>query len=393
MKQEMIYLDNAATTKVDDSVIKKVIKSMKENFGNPSSQHQLGNSSSEEMERARKEIAKFINAEPEEIFFTSGATESNNLALTGLAIHPSNSEKKHIITSKIEHPSILETCKQLEKWGYKIDYLSVNEEGIVDPKELENKLTDQTLVVSIMHANNEIGTIQPIEKIAEICSKKEVYFHTDAVQTFTKLEINVKKTKISMISASGHKINAPKGIGFLYIQKGTKISPIINGGSQERRIRSGTENTPGIIALAEAIKIKRKIKETEKIRNKLIEEILKIQGARLNGSKKERLSNNINISFYGIEGESLMLLLDKERIEVSTGSACSSHKLSESHVLKAINVPEMYINGSIRITLDTTKNLTAKQIKFVISKIKEKVERLREISPFKLNQKEVKHGG
>ena len=223
MKQEIIYLDNAATTKVDDSVIKKVIKSMKENFGNPSSQHQLGNLAREEIENAREEIAKFINAEPEEIFFTSGATEANNLALKGLALNKENQNKKHIITSKIEHPSILETCKELEKQGYKVDYLSVNEEGVINPKELENKITSQTLVVSIMHANNEIGTIQPIEKIAEICSKKEIYFHTDAVQSFTKIKIDVKKTKISMLSASGHKINAPKGIGFIYIRKGTRI--------------------------------------------------------------------------------------------------------------------------------------------------------------------------
>ncbi len=392
MKQENIYLDSAATTRIDDTVLKRLTKFMKEEFGNPSSQHSLGNSAREEIEKAREEIARYINAEPEEIFFTSGATESNNLAIEGLAINPENSEKKHIITSKIEHPSVLETCKQLEKGGYKIDYISVNEEGIINTRELENKITNNTLVVSIMHANNEIGTIQPIEKIAEICSKKDVYFHTDAVQSFTKLKVDVKKTNIDLLSASGHKINAPKGIGFIYIRKGTRLSPIIHGGSQERRMRSGTENTPGIIAMAEALKINRNQKETERIRDKLIKEILKIPGSRLNGSKKERLSNNINVSLYGIEGESLMLLLDKEGIEVSTGSACSSHKLSESHVLKAINVPEMYINGSLRITLDTIKPLTEKQINFVILKIKEKVKRLNDISPFKLNPLEVKNG-
>ncbi len=374
-----IYLDNAATTEIDESILKNPL--MKQTYANASSQHSLGKIAKEEIEKARMKIAKFINAEPEEIIFTSGGTESNNLAIKGLA--SANPDKNHIITSKIEHPSVIEVCKFLESQGYKIDYINVNEHGILNPEEIRNKITEKTLLVTIMHVNNEIGTIQPIEEIGKTCKEKNVYFHSDCVQSFEKEKIDVKKMNLDLISVSGHKINAPKGIGFLYIKKHTKINPIFHGGGQERNLRSGTENTQGIISLSEALNIKREIEKVRKSRDYLINELLKIKGTRLNGSKEQRIHNNINISFYGIEGESLMLMLNKQGIEVSTGSACSSNKLEESHVLKAIDTPELYLHGSIRITLDTRKPLTKTQEEFIIKQIKQNYEKLQKISPFK----------
>jgi cysteine desulfurase len=374
-----IYLDNASTTPLDENVLKIMNETSKKYFANPSSQHTPGKEARKKLEEARETIAKFINASAKEIYFTSGGTESNNLAIKGLAkTHP---EKKHIITSSIEHPSVLNVCSEMEKEGYKITYLKTNKEGLIDLKELEREISSRTLLVSIMLVNNEIGTVQDIEKIAKICKEKKVFFHTDAVQAFGKIKIDVKKIGIDLLSASGHKINAPKGIGFLYVNENVKILPIQNGGGQERGIRSGTENLLGAIAIAEATKIKRGIKEIEKSKNKIIEEIEKIKGAKINGSRKNRIYNNINVSFYGIEGESLMLLLDGDGIFVSTGSACNSTKLEESHVLKAIGVDEMYINGTIRITLD---KLSKSEEDFVINKIRENVEKLRKISPFKI---------
>lgn len=380
-----VYLDNAATTKIHEQVLEE-IKKIAQNYENPSSQYSRGKKTKELIENSRKKIAKFINAEPEEIIFTSGATESNNLALKGLAL--ANPEKKHIITSQIEHPAILETCKTLEKQGYEVNYISVDSEGIVDVEEIKQKIRKDTLVVSIMHVNNEIGTIQPIEHIAAICKQKEVYFHTDAVQGFKKIEIDVKEKNIDLLSVSGHKINALKGIGFLYIKLGTRIKPIIDGGGQEFRIRAGTENVLGICALAKAIDLNSNEENIRKLRDYMINELQKIPKVKINGSIKERIYNNINISFYGIEGESLMLLLDEEGISVSTGSACSSHKLEESHVLKSLGLNELYVHGTIRITLgiDTTKE----QIDYAILKIKEVVNKLREMSPFKIEDEKNK---
>jgi cysteine desulfurase len=381
MKGKILYLDNAATTAVDKGVAKKVLEFSVEGYGNASSPHQVGIKAREELEKARKKIARFIGAKPEEIIFTSGGTESNNLAIKGLA--KANPDKKHIITSAIEHPSVLETCKELEKKGHKVDYIPVDENGIVDIEDIKKKISDKTLLVSVMHVNNEIGTIQPLREIGELCKKKGVHFHTDAVQSFGKLNIDVNKMNIDLLSVSGHKVNAPKGIGFLYVRKGTKIKQIVHGGGQEMGLRSGTENVPGIIGLVSALDIKRNKKEIEKIRDHMIRELTKIQGARLNGSKTERIYNNINISFYGIEGESLLLMLDKEGIVVSTGSACSSKKLKESHVLKAIKVPDLYINGSLRLTLG---KIAKEEADYVIDKIIEKVKKLQEISPFKLKK-------
>ncbi len=377
--KKIIYLDNAATTALDESVMKKTHKIISFAYGNPSSIHRVGKIARQELEKAREKIAKFIKAEKDEIIFTSGGTESNNLAIKGLAL--ANPNKKHIITSVIEHPSVLEVCKELEKSGYKIDYLSVNKEGEIDLNELKNKINENTLVVSVMHVNNEIGVIQDINEIGKICREKEVYFHTDAVQSFGKIDINVNN--ISLLSASGHKINALKGIGILYIKKGIRIKPLFAGGGQENGIRSGTENVLGALSLSLALDIRRNKNIILKNRDKLIKELLKIKGSILNGSKEKRIYNNINVSFYGIEGESLVLMLDKEGICCSTGSACSSHKLQESYVLRAISVPDLYIHGSLRITID---KLSDKEIKFIVNKIKEKVEKLREISPFKFEK-------
>jgi len=302
--------------------------------------------------------------------------------LKGLA--KANPKKKHIITSVIEHPSVLETCEDLEKEGYKIDYIGVDKEGIVDVKEIKKKIRKDTLVVSVMHVNNEIGTIQPVEEIGKICKKNKVYFHSDCVQSFMKIDFDV--SNFDLISVSGHKFHAPKGIGFLYVRKGTEISPILIGGGQEGGLRNGTENVPGIVGLAAALDIKIDRKKIGKIRDKIVEGLKEIGGVRINGSIENRVYNNVNVSFYGIEGESLMLMLDEEGIFVSTGSACASTKLSESHVLRAISVEDLYINGSLRLTLE---EISEDEADFVVEKIKKGVEKLREISPFKFEEAEV----
>jgi cysteine desulfurase len=375
-----IYLDNAATTRVDKEVVEAMTLYFSERYGNPNSLHEFGRKAREAVEEARNRIAKFLSCEPEEIIFTSGGTESNNLAIRGLAA--ANPGKKHIITSRIEHPSVLEVCKELGKHGYKTDYISVDKEGIVNVEELKRKITPDTLLVSVMHVNNEIGTIQPIEEISKICRGKNVAFHTDAVQSFGKLSIDA--SKFDLLSASGHKINAPKGVGILYIRKGTKISAMMNGGGQERELRSGTENVPGIAAIGKAVELaerRMKNKEDEKIKklqDKLISEILKIKGTRLNGSESKRVFNNVNVSFGDVEGEALVLLLDKEGIATSTGSACSSHSLEPSHVLKAIGLSDLEAHGSLRLSLDWQN--TEKEVEYTVKKIKEAVERLRKIS-------------
>lgn len=373
-----IYLDNAATSPVLPEVAREVLQVMTKDYGNASSLHRKGQKARDIVEGAREKIAKFIGCKPSEIIFTSGGTESNNLALRGLA--KSNPEKRHIITSVIEHPSILETCKDLEKEGYIVDYIKVNKEGIVDLRELKEKINDKTLVVSVMHVNNEIGTIQPIEEIGQICKEKNVYFHTDAVQSFKKLDIDVSKMNVDLMSVSGHKFGAPKGIGFLYVKRGVNIVGILTGGGQEKGLRSGTENVPSIAGLSIALDNKIEINKIKATRDKMIKGILGISGVKINGSVEKRIFNNIHVSFYGIEGESIMLLLNEKGIFVSTGSACASSKLQESYVLRAIGVDAMHINGSIRLTLG---GITEKDAEYVVRNLKECVERLRKISPFK----------
>lgn len=379
-----VYLDNAATTKIDNEVINEIIKFNEKYYANPSSQYKIAKEVREKIEEAREKIAKYINAESEEIIFTSGATESNNFAIKGLALaHP---EKKHIITSCIEHPSIINTCKSLEKRGYEVDYIKVNEEGIIDIDEIKKRIRKDTLVVSIMWINNEIGTIQPIKEIGEMCKEKGVYFHSDIVQGFKKIPLDVKELNINLLSVSGHKFNAPKGIGFLYIKLGTRIKRFIDGGEQEFKLRAGTENILGIIGLSKALELNLEIEKVKENRDYILERLKEIKGIKINGSTEKRIYNNINVSFYGIEGESLMLLLDKENIYVSTGSACSSHNLEESHVLKAINVDELYIHGSIRISLD--KSIDKEKSDYFIEKLKEHVTYLRKMSPFKIKDEE-----
>ena len=372
---KLIYLDNGATTPVDKEVAKEMNSYLIDRYGNASSLHKKGREAKEALEKAREIIAKSVNASKEEIIFTASGTESNNLAIKGLVeAYP---KKNHIITSKIEHPSILEVCKYLEKKGHKVDYISVDKQGIVDLEEIKRKINASTLIVSVMHVNNEIGTIQPIEEIAKLC-KGKCFFHTDAVQSFGKLDINVRNG-IDLLSASAHKINGPKGVGFLYIKKGIKISPLLQGGGQESKIRSSTENIPGILAMARAVELikKRDKEKIKKMRDKLLEKLLEIPESKLNGSKEKRIFNNINVIFKNVEGESLVLMLDKFGVEASTGSACSSHSLKASHVLLSIGLGEEEAHGSLRLTLGW--DFREEDIDYVAEKIKQAVEKLRSI--------------
>ncbi|MFH0808765.1 MAG: cysteine desulfurase family protein [archaeon] len=387
-----IYLDNAATTRVDDVVAGKVREVMLESYGNASSLHAKGREAQLKLEEARERIASYFGCEPKEIVFTGGGTESNNLAIRGLA--KANPSKKHIITSVIEHPCVLDTCKDLEKEGYEVDYLGVDSLGLVSLDEIREKIRKDTLLVSVMYVNNEIGVIEPVEDIGLICRKHEVYFHTDNVQGFLKEDLAL--ASIDLMSVSGHKVCAPKGVGILYVRNGVRILPIVTGGGQEFGLRSGTENVPGAVGLAAAIDVDFRIDEVRWSREKIIEGLLKIPGTRINGHREERVYNNINVSFYGIEGESLMMLLNEDGIYVSTGSACASSKLKESYVLKAIGVDEMYIHGSLRLSLG--KDVIGQE-DHIVEKIRKNVLKLREMSPFKLpesakdKKKEIRNKG
>lgn len=377
-------MDHAATTPVRKEAIKAMLPFMGRKFGNASSLHSFGAEARKAIEDSRKTIAKMINAEPDEIIFTSGGTESDNLAIKGIA-YTNISKGNHIITTKIEHDAVLNSCKWLEKQGFKITYLNVDSEGAIDLNELENSINDKTILVSIMHANNEIGTIQPMEDIGKICREKNIPFHTDAVQTFCKEETDVKKMNLSLLSASSHKICGPKGVGFLYIKKGIRIQPLQHGGGHESGLRSGTENVPGIIGMAKSAELAHKEMKSEnarlkKLRDRLIIGLLKIKDSRLNGSWKKRLSNNVNISFRAVEGESLILSLDKEGIAASTGSACSSRSLEPSHVLLALGLKPIDAHGSLRLTLG--KSNTEKEADYALKVIPKIIERLRKMSPF-----------
>lgn len=373
-----IYFDNAATTKVHETVVKKISFYLKNSYGNASSLHSIGQEAFRALEESRKIIASSINAEEKEIIFTSGGTESNNLAIKGIAY--ANPEKKHIVTSKIEHSSILNICKELESRGWKITYLDVDSEGFIDLEQLKESITNETILVSIIHANNEIGTIQNIAEIGKICSEKEIYFHTDACQSYMKEEIDIKKQNLDLVTLNAHKIHGPKGVGALYVKKGIKIIPQ-QLGSQEFKMRGGTENIPGIVGFAEAVKIfdKKSLRKIERIRNYIIKELKKIKNSRLNGSEKSRLSNNVNFSFFGIEGEGILSYLNLEGICCSTGSACSSKSLEPSHVLLAIGLKPEEAHGSIRVSL--SKYNTLEEAKYFVKKIKIIVNKLREMSP------------
>ncbi len=367
-----IYLDNAATTKVNEKVVREMDKYLIEEYGNPSSQHLMGEKAREEIDRARENIAKEINAKPWEIIFTSGGTEANNIAIQGLA--KANPEKKKIIISEIEHPSITEPCKHMESLGYKIVKTPVDAKGHVRLDILEKEIDNSTLLVSIMHVNNIIGVVQDISKIIEICKKKGTLFHTDAVQSLGKIGIDVSEG-IDLLSASAHKINGPKGSGFIYIRSGVKVEPIFYGGGQEKGIRSGTENVPGIIGFARALEIQKKVNKDKikAIRDKIIEGLQNI-GGKINGSIEDRIYNNVHVSFPLIESGVLVEYLSKKGIYVSSGSACESKKEMEDRTLKAIGLTSLEAKGSIRITIN--EELLEEDVGFVLGEIEKGVKKL-----------------
>lgn len=379
-----IYLDNAATTKTAQEVVDAMLPYFTESYGNPSSIYEIGQRSKEAITKAREQIAEVLGAKSEEIYFTAGGSEADNWALKA-AFEAYKSKGNHIITTKIEHHAILHTCEYLEKRGARVTYLDVDENGIVKLDDLLEAITPETILISIMFANNEIGAVQPIKEIGMIAKEHNILFHTDAVQAFGQVPIDVDALNIDMLSSSAHKINGPKGIGFLYIRKGVKIRSFIHGGAQERKRRAGTENVPGIVgygvAAARAAQTmeERTGKEAE-LRDYMIRRILaEVPYTRLNGDPKKRLPNNINISFQFIEGESLLIMLDMEGIAASSGSACTSGSLDPSHVLLAIGLPHEIAHGSLRLTL--SEETTKEDADFVIEKIKEIVARLRSMSP------------
>ena len=377
-----IYFDNAATTKMDERVVKAMLPYFNKDYGNASSKHVFGNRVRDALEKSRKIIAKKIKASKKEIIFTSGGTESNNLALKGLffANHP---EKNHFITTKIEHDSILNVCKWLEKQGARVTYLDVDKEGFVNINDVEKAITDETILVSIIHANNEVGTINDLEAIGKICREKDVLFHTDACQSFTKVPIDIKKQNLDLVTLNAHKIHGPKGVGALYTKQGINITPLAHGGGHENKLRSGTENIPGIVGFAKAVEISN-MKDTEnmeKLRDKLIDGLLKINNVNLNGPKEKRLCNNVNVSFNNIEGEAIGGYLENKGIYTSTGSACMSHTLETSHVLKALGLPPLKANSSLRISI--SKFTTEEEVDYFLEKIQKIVKKLRIFSPVK----------
>ena len=394
---KLIYLDNAATTKTAQEAVDAMLPYFTEYYGNASSIYSLGAESKKAMTEAREEIAGSIGASAQEIYFTAGGSESDNWALVAAA-EAYESKGKHIITSKIEHHAILHTCEYREKRGFSITYIDVDENGVLKLDELKKAIRPDTILISVMFANNEIGTIQPIKEIGEIAREHGILFHTDAVQAYGHVQTRVDELPIDMMSASGHKINGPKGIGFLYIRKGVKIRSFVHGGAQERSRRAGTENIPGIVGLAAAVKKnfanmeERTRKETE-LRDYLIERIEKeIPYCRLNGHRTDRLPNNVNFSFQFIEGESLLIMLDMKGICASSGSACTSGSLDPSHVLLAIGLPHEIAHGSLRMTL--SEENTKEEIDFVADELKGIVERLRSMSPLYedfIKKEEKKH--
>ena len=384
MEKKLIYMDNAATTPVKPEVLDAMLPYFTEKFGNPSSIYSISSENKKAITDAREVIAKTINTTPENIYFTAGGSESDNWALKATA-DAYASKGKHIITTKIEHHAILHTCEYLETKGFEITYLDVDENGLVKLDELTAAIRPDTILISVMFANNEIGTIEPIAEIGKIAHEHGVLFHTDAVQAYTQVPIDVEAMHIDMMSTSGHKINGPKGIGFLYIRKGVKIKSFIHGGAQERHRRAGTENVTGIIGLAKAAEIatanmKERTAEEIKVRDHLIERIEKeIPYAKLNGDRVKRLPNNVNFSFQFVEGESMLILLDSKGICASSGSACTSGSLDPSHVLLAIGLPHEIAHGSLRLTI--SDQITMEDADYVVDNLKEIVNHLREMSP------------
>lgn len=380
----LIYLDNAATTKTAPEVLEAMLPYFTEYYGNPSSVYSFASRNKDEITKQRDIIADALGAKGNEIYFTAGGSESDNWALKATA-EAYRDKGNHIITTKIEHHAILHTAEYLEKNGFEVTYLDVNENGVVDLEKLKAAIRPETILISVMFANNEIGTIEPIKEIGAIAKEHGILFHTDAVQAFGQLPINVDECQIDMLSASGHKLNGPKGIGFLYIRKGVKIRSFVHGGAQERRRRAGTENVPGIIGLGTAVK--RAVKTMQdrtaqeiELRNYMIDRIEKeIPYAKLNGHRTNRLPNNVNFSFRFVEGESLLIMLDMKGICASSGSACTSGSLDPSHVLLAIGLPHEIAHGSLRLTL--SEETTKEEIDYVVDSLKEIVDKLRSMSP------------
>ena len=379
-----VYMDYAATTYVKPEVLEEMMPYFTEKYGNPSSFYGISRETKMAIDKARNRVAKALNCDLNEVYFTGGGSESDNWAIKGIA---SAHRKKgnHIITTKIEHHAVLHTCEYLEKQGFEITYLNVNEEGFIDLEELKNSITDKTILVSIMFANNEIGTIQPIKEIGTICRERKVFFHTDAVQAVGNIEIDVRDMNIDLLSLAGHKIYGPKGIGALYIRKGVKIDNLVHGGGQERARRAGTENTASIVGLGKAIELaadnlEEHNKKLTALRDKLIDGLLKVPHTRLNGPRGEkRLPGNVNITFEFIEGESILLSLDFEGVCASSGSACTSGSLDPSHVLLAIGLPHELAHGSLRLTLGDAS--TEEDVNYVLEVVPPIIERLRNMSP------------
>lgn len=378
-----VYADNAATMRMREKAYLAMIPFLRDNYGNPSSTHEYGIKAAQSLSEARKKIAKCLNCLDSEIYFTSGGTESNNQALYAAVEWGLKSGKKHIISTAIEHSSVLNTLKRLEKHGFEITLLGVNNKGLISIEDLIRAIKPETCLVSIMSANNEIGTIQPIKEIGVICRERGIIFHTDAVQAVGHISINVERDKIDMLSASAHKFGGAKGTGFIFVRKGLAVAPLLCGGGQERGLRSGTENVPGVIAMAVAFEESCLKMQSEReyemwLRNHLIDKLLKIPNSFLNGEEINRLPNNINMRFEGAEGETLVAMLSQKGIMVSAGSACSSGTDKASHVLKAIGLTETQARSSIRMTLSAENTL--KEIDYLISSVKESVNYLRAIS-------------
>ena len=382
--KKTVYADNAATTAVSPEVLEAMLPFLKENYGNPSSLYSIGRDAKAPLEEARAKVARCLGANTNEIYFTGCGTESDNWAIRGVALQMAKKGKNHIITSKFEHHAVLHTCERLEKEGFEVTYLDVHQNGIVRPEEVEAAITDKTALVTIMYANNEIGTIQPIPEIGAVCKKHGVLFHTDAVQAVGNVHIHVKEQNIDMLSLSGHKIHAPKGVGALYLRTGLSIPNLLDGGAQERGRRAGTENVASIVGLGVAMEracatIGERVKKLSAMRDRLIDGVLKLERSRLNGDREHRLPGNVSFCFEGIEGESLLLMLDLKGICGSSGSACTSGSLDPSHVLLSIGLPAEIAHGSLRLSFGDYN--TEEDIDYILETLPPIIERLRAMSP------------